>query len=74
MARNTAKGKNQNGASLGFEAELFPVADGLRQNLEPSEIAIRMTIPARLRDLLFPKLINCSIRIQDAEKRVETLL
>ncbi|MBF0125597.1 MAG: hypothetical protein HQM02_00145 [Magnetococcales bacterium] len=31
------KGKSQNGASLEFEAELFLAADGLRQNLEPSE-------------------------------------
>ncbi|MBF0182662.1 MAG: SAM-dependent DNA methyltransferase [Magnetococcales bacterium] len=37
MARNVTKGKSQNGASLGFEAELFLAADGLRQNLEPSE-------------------------------------
>ena len=37
VARNVTKGKSQNGASLGFEAELFLTADGLRQNLEPSE-------------------------------------
>ncbi|MBF0626524.1 MAG: type I restriction-modification system subunit M N-terminal domain-containing protein, partial [Magnetococcales bacterium] len=37
MARNVTKGKSRNGANLGFEAELFLAADGLRQNLEPSE-------------------------------------
>ncbi|MBF0144487.1 MAG: SAM-dependent DNA methyltransferase, partial [Magnetococcales bacterium] len=37
VARNVTKGKSRNGANLGFEAELFLAADGLRQNLEPSE-------------------------------------
>nr|VFK62182.1 MAG: type I restriction enzyme M protein [Candidatus Kentron sp. TUN] len=36
-ATNTRKTNEKNGASLGFEAELFQAADGLRQNLEPSE-------------------------------------
>src|SRR5205085_4301110 len=31
------KDKNQNGANLGFEAELFKAADKLRGNLEPSD-------------------------------------
>jgi type I restriction enzyme M protein len=30
-------GKNGNGGSLGFEAELFKAADKLRGNMEPSE-------------------------------------
>ena len=40
MAKKAAKPQKQNeknGANLGFEAELFQAADGLRQNLEPSE-------------------------------------
>ena len=36
-AANTKKTNGKNGANLGFEAELFQAADGLRQNLEPSE-------------------------------------
>nr|VFJ44185.1 MAG: type I restriction enzyme M protein [Candidatus Kentron sp. FW]VFJ58200.1 MAG: type I restriction enzyme M protein [Candidatus Kentron sp. FW] len=36
-AANTKKTNEKNGANLGFEAELFQAADGLRQNLEPSE-------------------------------------
>lgn len=31
------KDKNQNGANLGFEAELFKAADKLRGNMEPSD-------------------------------------
>jgi type I restriction enzyme M protein len=41
MARGKAKeapaGKNDNGANLGFEAQLFLAADKLRGNLEPSD-------------------------------------
>src|ERR1019366_9854601 len=36
--KNTnGKGKPQNGANLGFEAQLFLAADKLRGNLEPSD-------------------------------------
>ncbi|MDQ2843042.1 MAG: type I restriction-modification system subunit M N-terminal domain-containing protein, partial [Acidobacteriota bacterium] len=35
--KKNGKGKPQNGASLGFEAEMFLAADKLRGNLEPSE-------------------------------------
>ncbi len=36
MAKNKVA-KNGNGASLGFEAELFKAADKLRGNMEPSD-------------------------------------
>lgn len=35
--KKNGTGKSQNGASLGFEAEMFLAADKLRGNLEPSE-------------------------------------
>jgi len=34
---DTAKKKNNNGANIGFEADLFLAADKLRKNLEPSD-------------------------------------
>ncbi|MEJ5242070.1 MAG: type I restriction-modification system subunit M N-terminal domain-containing protein [Desulfomicrobiaceae bacterium] len=37
MAKNTRKKNASNGASLGFEAELFKAADKLRGNMEPSD-------------------------------------
>lgn len=37
MARPKTKNKNNNGANLGFEAQLFLAADKLRGNLEPSD-------------------------------------
>jgi hypothetical protein len=35
--QSDTKGKNGNGANLGFEADLFLAADKLRKNLEPSD-------------------------------------
>lgn len=37
--------KSGNGASLGFEAELFKAADKLRGNMEPSECRARSHLP-----------------------------
>ena len=37
MARKPAAAAKANGSDLGFEAELFKMADKLRGNLEPSE-------------------------------------
>ncbi|MBN4016430.1 type I restriction-modification system subunit M N-terminal domain-containing protein [Rhodospirillaceae bacterium AH-315-P19] len=61
------KTKNNNGANLGFEAQLFLAADKLRGNLEPSDykhVAL---------GLVFLKYMSGKIRLREAEKAVEAV-
>lgn len=63
MARGRKpKSTSDSGANIGYEAQLWQMADALRNNMDAAEYTFR--------DTLLPKLISGELRVKDAERFV----
>ena len=65
------KSNGDTGANLGFEAKLWQMADGLRNNMDAAEykhVVLGLTL-ATLRDALLPKLLSGELRVAVGQKK-----